>query len=78
MKGHWRKAVLVYPKFDTADTFWSYESSLKMYSPSNEFGLPKRLLPPLGLLGLYRYLKPYYDAVVLIDRNVDPRALAEQ
>jgi radical SAM superfamily enzyme YgiQ (UPF0313 family) len=78
VKGHWRKAVLVYPKFDTADTFWSYESSLKMYSPSNEFGLPKRLLPPLGLLGLYRYLKPYYDAVVLIDRNVDPRALAEQ
>ncbi len=78
MKSHWRKAVLIYPKFDTANTFWSYETSLKWYSPPSEFGLPKRLLPPLGLLGLYRYLQPFYDTVVLIDRNVDPRALTDQ
>ena len=78
MKSNWRKAVLIYPKFDTPNTFWSYETSLRLYSPCSEFGLPKRLLPPLGLLGLYRYLKPYYDAVVLIDRNVDPRALTDQ
>ena len=78
MKSHWRKAVLIYPKFDTVNTFWSYETSLRWYSPPSEFGLPKRLLPPLGLLGLYRYLKPYYDAVVLIDRNVDPRALTDR
>lgn len=72
----WHKAVLVYPKFDTVDTFWSYELSLKLYSPPGEFGLPKRLLPPLGLMGLYRYLKPFYKSLQLIDRNVDPRSLA--
>ena len=41
------KAVLIYPEFDTQDTFWSYAESLKMYAPPpSEFGLPKRLLPP--------------------------------
>lgn len=73
----WRKAVLVYPEFDTQDTFWSYESSLQMYLSPGQFGRPKRLLPPLGLLGLYNHLKPYYDALLLIDRNADPRPLAE-
>ncbi len=67
------KAILIYPEFDTQDTFWSYERSLKMYSPPGEFGLPKRLLPPLGLMGLYRYLRPFYEQIQLIDRNVDPR-----
>ena len=71
--GH--KAVLVYPGFDTQDTFWSYARSLSMYSPPGEFGLPKRLLPPLGLMGLYNHLKPHYDEIVLIDQNVDPRPL---
>jgi radical SAM superfamily enzyme YgiQ (UPF0313 family) len=75
-KKRWRKAVLVYPEFDTQDTFWSYTSSLKMYLRPNEFGLPKRLLPPLGLLGLYNHLKPYYETLLLVDRNVDPRPLA--
>ena len=69
------KAVLVYPGFDTQDTFWSYETSLRMYTPPGEFGLPKRLLPPLGLMGLYNHLKPHYDKIVLIDQNVDPRPL---
>jgi hypothetical protein len=72
---YWKKAVLVYPKFDSQDTFWSYEASLKKYSPPGEFGLPKRLLPPLGLMGLYQHLKPFYKALLLIDRNVDPRPL---
>ena len=36
-----RKAVLIYPEFDTQDTFWSYATSLKMYAPASEFGLPK-------------------------------------
>ncbi|MGR9099598.1 MAG: radical SAM protein, partial [Gammaproteobacteria bacterium] len=71
--GH--KAVLVYPRFDTQETFWSYERSLRLYSPAGEFGLPKRLLPPLGLMGLYGYLKPHYDEILLTDRNVDPRPL---
>jgi radical SAM superfamily enzyme YgiQ (UPF0313 family) len=73
----WRKAVLVYPEFDTQDTFWSYERSLKMYTRPGSFGMPKRLLPPLGLMGLYHHLKPYYDQLLLIDQNVDPRPLAE-
>jgi len=70
------KAVLVYPKFLT-DTFWSFERSYAKYTPKNKFGLPKRSLPPLGMMGLYRHLKEkgYYDEVVLIDRNVDPRPL---
>ena len=72
------KAVLIYPEFDTQDTFWSYAKSLRMYAPPGEFGLPKRLLPPLGLMGLYNHLKPYYEELLLIDRNVDPRPLAEQ
>ncbi len=71
------QAVLIYPEFDTQDTFWSYARSLKMYAPPGEFGLPKRLLPPLGLMGLYNHLKPYYQSIVLIDRNIDPRPLAE-
>jgi radical SAM superfamily enzyme YgiQ (UPF0313 family) len=71
------KAVLIYPEFDTQDTFWSYARSLKMYAPAGEFGLPKRLLPPLGLMGLYNYLKPYYEELCLIDRNVDPRPLED-
>lgn len=71
------KAVLVYPEFDTQDTFWSYAKSLKMYAPTNEFGTAKRLLPPLGLMGLFNHLKPYYEQLLLIDKNIDPRPLAE-
>ena len=71
------KAVLIYPEFDTQNTFWSYATSLKMYAPLGEFGLPKRLLPPLGLMGLFNHLKPYYDEVVLIDRNVNPCLLQD-
>ncbi len=69
------KAVLIYPQFDTQDTFWSYAQSLRRYSPAGEFGLPKALLPPLGLMGLYAYLKPYYQSLLLIDRNIDPRPI---
>ena len=68
------KAVLIYPKF-YGNTFWSFKKSLELYVPKNEFGLPKRSLPPLGLMGLFRYLKPYYKKLILIDRNVDPRRL---
>ena len=71
------KAVLVYPEFDTQDTFWSYAKSLKMYAPAGEFGLAKRLLPPLGLMGLFNHLKPYYEQLILIDKNIDPRPLHE-
>lgn len=71
------KAVLVYPEFDTQDTFWSYAKSLEMYAPASEFGLPKRLLPPLGLMGLFNHLKPYYEQLLLIDKNIDPRPLSE-
>ncbi len=71
------KAVLIYPEFDTQNTFWSYASSLKMYAPLGEFGLPKRLLPPLGLMGLFKHLKPYYDEIVLVDRNVNPCLLQD-
>jgi len=69
------KVMLIYPKFDTQATFWSYATSLKMYAPLNKYGMPKRLLPPLGLMGLFNYLKPYYRSICLIDRNVDPRPL---
>lgn len=70
-----KKAVLIYPKFYD-DTFWSFRRSLARYVPKGEFGLPKRTMPPLGLMGLYRHLKKhYYEDVVLIDRNVDPRPL---
>jgi len=69
------KAVLIYPEFDNQNTFWSYGYSLSRYMPSSEFGLPKRLLPPLGLMGLYRFLKPYYHSIQLIDKNIDPRPL---
>lgn len=71
------KAVLIYPEFDTQDTFWSYAQSLKMYAPPSEFGLPKRLLPPLGLMGLFNHLKPYYEELCLIDKNIDPRSISE-
>ncbi len=71
------KAVLIYPEFDTQDTFWSYAGSLEFYESRNRFGLPKRLLPPLGLLGLYKYLKPFYRDIQLFDKNVDPRPLQE-
>ena len=71
------KAVLVYPEFDTQDTFWSYAKSLKMYAPAGEFGLAKRLLPPLGLMGLFNHLKPYYEQLILIDKNIDPRPLLD-
>ena len=71
-----RKAVLLYPRF-YGDTFWSFHRSFARYVPRGEFGLPKRTLPPLGLMGLYRHLKPYYEEVVLIDRNIDPRPLDE-
>jgi radical SAM superfamily enzyme YgiQ (UPF0313 family) len=70
-----KKAVLIYPEFDTQDTFWGYASSLKMYAPLGEFGLPKRLLPPLGLMGLFNHLKPYYDHILLLDQNVNPTSL---
>ncbi len=69
-----KKAVLIYPKFYD-DTFWSFQRSLARYVPKGEFGLPKRTMPPLGLMGLYRHLKRYYKKIVLIDRNVDPRPL---
>lgn len=69
-----RKAVLIYPCFDS-DTFWSLQRTLEKYIPRGEFGLPKRTLPPLGLMGLFNYLKPYYEELVLIDRNIDPRPL---
>ncbi len=72
-----RKAVLIYPEFDTQDTFWSYATSLKMYAQASEFGLPKRLLPPLGLMGLFNHLKPYYQSLSLVDKNIDPRPLKE-
>ncbi len=68
------KAVLVYPRF-LDRTFWSFRDSLEKYSPKNSFGLPKQSLPPLGLMGLYNYLKPFYDKIALIDRNADPRPL---
>lgn len=71
------KAVLIYPEFDTQDTFWSYATSLKMYTQASEFGLPKRLLPPLGLMGLFNHLKPYYQSLSLVDKNIDPRPLKE-
>ncbi len=72
-----RQAVLIYPEFDTQDTFWSYARSLKIYAPLGEFGLPKRLLPPLGLMGLYNHLKAYYQSIILVDRNIDPRPLGK-
>jgi len=73
--GH--QAVLIYPEFDTQETFWSYEESLKLYAPSGEFGMPKRLLPPLGLMGLFNHLKPFYEELILVDKNIDPRPLQE-
>ncbi len=69
-----KKAVLVYPKFEV-DTFWSLHRTLMRYVPKNEFRRPKRTLPPLGLMGLYSHIRPYYEKVVLIDRNIDPRPL---
>jgi radical SAM superfamily enzyme YgiQ (UPF0313 family) len=74
--GH--KAILIYPEFDTQDTFWSYTKSLQLYASPGEFGLPKRLLPPLGLMGLFNHLKSYYEEICLIDKNIDPRPLADQ
>ncbi|MFQ5885484.1 MAG: DUF4070 domain-containing protein, partial [Thermoplasmata archaeon] len=71
-----RKAVLVYPKF-YAHTFWSFERTLAKYIPRNEFGLPKRSFPPLGLMGLFNHLKSYYDSLELIDRNINPLPLEE-
>lgn len=71
-----RRAVLIYPKFYD-HTFWSFERTLAKYTPRNEFGLPKRSLPPLGLMGLFNHLKPYYDNIELIDRNVNPLPLEE-
>lgn len=70
-------ALLIYPPFDTVDTFWSYHHSLKLYAPLGEFGFPKRLLPPLGLMGLFAYLKPYYQHIQLVDKNVDPRPIRQ-
>ena len=69
-----RKALLVYPKFYSF-TFWSFQHTLEKYFPKNEFGLPIRSLPPLGLMGLFNHLKPYYDIIELIDRNVNPLPL---
>ena len=70
------KAVLIYPKFH-GHTFWSFDRTLAKYVPKNEFGLPKRSLPPLGLMGLFNHLKPYYDHLELIDRNVNPIPLQQ-
>lgn len=71
-----KKAVLVYPKFPD-NTFWGFNESFKKYLPKNEFGLPKRTLPPLGLMGLFDYLKPFYEELVLLDRNVNPSPLED-
>ena len=71
-----RKAVLIYPKFH-GYTFWSFERTMAKYIPKNEFGLPKGCLPPLGLMGLFNHLKPYYDNLELIDRNVNQLPLEE-
>ena len=71
------KAVLVYPEFKDRNTFWSFYRTMQRYVPRGEFGLPKRSHPPLGLMGLYNHLKPYYEELVLIDRNVDPRPLED-
>jgi len=71
-----RKAVLVYPKLH-GYTFWSLEHTMAKYIPRNEFGLPKRFMPPLGLMGLFSHLKPYYDDIELIDRNANPLPLEE-
>jgi len=72
--GH--KAVLVYPKI-YAETFWSMKRGFEKYLPRSEFGTPKVTLPPLGLMGLYNHLKQehYYDKIILVDRNIDPRPL---
>ena len=71
-----RKAILVYPRF-YGHTFWSFERTLAKYIRRNEYGLPKRSLPPLGLMGLYNHIKHYYDDIELIDRNVNPLPLEE-
>ncbi|MFC1715975.1 B12-binding domain-containing radical SAM protein [Candidatus Poribacteria bacterium] len=71
-----RKAVLIYPRF-YGHTFWSFERTLAKYIRRNEYGLPKRSLPPLGLMGLYNHIKHYYDDIELIDRNVNPLPLEE-
>jgi len=71
-----RKAVLIYPKFHV-HTFWSFERTLAKYVPKSEFGLPKHSLPPLGLMGLFNHLKPHYDNIELIDRNVNPLPIEE-
>ncbi|MFH1210062.1 MAG: DUF4070 domain-containing protein [archaeon] len=69
------KAVLVYPKI-YAETFWSIKRGFEKYFPRTEFGTPKVTLPPLGLMGLYNYLNQgYYDKIILVDRNIDPRPL---
>ncbi len=70
-----KKAVLIYPKF-YEDTFWSFKRSVSKYVPKGEYRMPRALMPPLGLMGLYRHLKKnYYDKVILIDRNIDPRPI---
>ena len=71
-----RKAVLIYPRF-YGHTFWSFERTLAKYIRRNEYGLPKRSLPPLGLMGLYNHIKHYYDDIELVDRNANPLPLEE-
>jgi radical SAM superfamily enzyme YgiQ (UPF0313 family) len=74
-----KTAALVYPEFDSEnDTFWSFRSSLKDL-PRNEFGGLKRILPPLGLMGLGNHLliNKYFEKVVIIDRNIDKLDLAK-
>jgi len=71
-----RKAILIYPKFHE-HTFWSFELTLEKYIAKSEFGHTKRSLPPLGLMGLFNHLKPYYDSIELVDRNVNPHPLEE-
>ncbi len=68
------KAIIIYPKFHS-QTFWSFKHTLAKYIPKNEFGLPKSSLPPLGLMGLFNYLKSYYNEIELIDRNVNPTSI---
>lgn len=87
----WKKAVFVYPKL-FADTYWSFNRTLKKYLSHTEFGTPKASLPPIGLLGLADYQlnahkdeefkkllegKKLYENIEVTDRNVDNRPFAE-
>ena len=70
-----KKAVLWYPKNDV-DSYWSFKTTMDLYFPKTKFGTTPVLMPPIGLMGLFNYLKDYYADIVLIDRNVDPRPMS--